>query len=311
MSSGNGGTATSMLMTQILGSWVSQCCCRRKRCWMPGRNESEARKAYRDPIADALKCVAAGSRHQFRSHGSVTKGDATLETFALDRGQLVALGGPRNTRLQVVQNLVPLWVAESKHWRMTTREYIYLLVTKDVEVAWHWHPLTSPRGGDPSTRPHSHIQLPEGTASEKARKAITRLHIPSGRVTVEQVVRYIIEECEVKPLHDDWDQMLSAGHDLHVEHRTWHSDTPTGLGWPSFSSPRRQPHYLRHAHAAALLRGGDSVLVAQKCLGHLSPTETLATFWPLVVESDEATRAAIEAVLRDFLNSPVGWGRDG
>ncbi len=200
---------------------------------MPGRKESEARKAYRDPIANALKCVADGSRHPFCPYGSVSKGDELLETFALDRGQLVSLGGPRGTRLQVVQNLMPLWVEDSKHWRMTTREYIYFLATKDVEIAWHWHPLTSPREGDPSVRPHAHVQLPEGTASAKARKAISKLHIPSGRVTVEQVVRYIIEECEVEPLHDDWDQILSAGHDLHVEHRTWHSDTPTKLADPS------------------------------------------------------------------------------
>ncbi len=62
-----------------------------------------------------------------------------------------------------------------------------------------------------------------------------------------------------------------------------------------------RPHDLRHAYAAALIRGGESVLVVQRRLGHASPTETLNTYGHLWQDSDESTRAAIEGTLGAFL----------
>lgn len=62
-----------------------------------------------------------------------------------------------------------------------------------------------------------------------------------------------------------------------------------------------RPHDLRHAYAAALIRGGESVLVVQRRLGHASPTETLNTYGHLWHDSDESTRAAIEGTLGAFL----------
>ncbi len=56
-------------------------------------------------------------------------------------------------------------------------------------------------------------------------------------------------------------------------------------------------HDLRHHFASALIAGGCSVKVVQKALGHSSATVTVDTyshFWP---DSDDLTRAAVQAAL--------------
>jgi integrase len=56
-------------------------------------------------------------------------------------------------------------------------------------------------------------------------------------------------------------------------------------------------HDLRHFYASLLIRHGESVKVVQDRLGHASPVETLETYSHLWPDSDDRTRAAVDAVL--------------
>jgi integrase len=56
-------------------------------------------------------------------------------------------------------------------------------------------------------------------------------------------------------------------------------------------------HALRHYYASLLIRHGESVKVVQARLGHASATETLDTYSHLWPDSEDLTRAAIDAVL--------------
>jgi integrase len=56
-------------------------------------------------------------------------------------------------------------------------------------------------------------------------------------------------------------------------------------------------HYLRHFYASLLIRHGESVKVVQARLGHASAAETLDTYSHLWPDSDDRTRAAVDAVL--------------
>lgn len=56
-------------------------------------------------------------------------------------------------------------------------------------------------------------------------------------------------------------------------------------------------HDLRHFYASLLIRHGESVKVVQARLGHASAAETLDTYSHLWPDSEDTTRAAIDAVL--------------
>ena len=56
-------------------------------------------------------------------------------------------------------------------------------------------------------------------------------------------------------------------------------------------------HELRHFYASLLIRHGESVKVVQERLGHASAAETLDTYSHLWPDSEDRTRAAIDAVL--------------
>ncbi len=56
-------------------------------------------------------------------------------------------------------------------------------------------------------------------------------------------------------------------------------------------------HALRHFYASLLIRHGESVKVVQTRLGHASAAETLDTYSHLWPDSEDRTRAAVDAVL--------------
>lgn len=56
-------------------------------------------------------------------------------------------------------------------------------------------------------------------------------------------------------------------------------------------------HHLRHFYASLLIRHGESVKVVQSRLGHASAAETLDTYSHLWTDSEDRTRAAVDAVL--------------
>ena len=56
-------------------------------------------------------------------------------------------------------------------------------------------------------------------------------------------------------------------------------------------------HDLRHFYASLLIRRGENVKVVQARLGHASAAETLDTYSHLWPDSDDRTRAAVDAVL--------------
>ncbi len=65
--------------------------------------------------------------------------------------------------------------------------------------------------------------------------------------------------------------------------------------------PGLRLHDLRHAYASALIAAGESVKVVQLRLGHSSATITLDVYGHLWPDSDDKTRAALDA----FLGAPA------
>lgn len=95
--------------------------------------------------------------------------------------------------------------------------YYYDLAIDDVEVQFHWHP------GDGLAGPHMHVRsLPEDPIR------LADLHIPTGRIALEHVVRFLIEEVGVVPIRENWREVLDAGERAFVDRASWR--TAPGLG---------------------------------------------------------------------------------
>lgn len=102
------------------------------------------------------------------------------------------------------QLLTPYFDDRGREYRCRTDKYTYSVFDdQQNEVAsWHWHPETY-------RSPHVHVREARG------------LHIPTGRVTFESVVRFLIEDLGVQEARQDWDSVLNDQEDRHLTWRTW------------------------------------------------------------------------------------------
>lgn len=97
-------------------------------------------------------------------------------------------------------------------WRVTTAAYEYYVYDSQCGelLGFHWQPGSTYRGPD---RPHLHVsaQLPIRTDAHGGARnqPLHRLHIPTRQVTLESVVRMLIDDFGVQPVRADWDRRLT------------------------------------------------------------------------------------------------------
>jgi len=98
--------------------------------------------------------------------------------------------------LDVRQQVRPVQV--KRQWRVSTASYSYRLTraADDTEIiAWQWHPS----GHSPILEPHLHVS--DGPLAKR--------HIPTGRVSIESVVRMLIRDLNAIPIKKSWEAILS------------------------------------------------------------------------------------------------------
>ncbi len=69
--------------------------------------------------------------------------------------------------------------------------------------------------------PHVHVgsALLRGSAHPLA-KGFSKLHIPTARLSIEEVIRFLITDLNVIPLREDWDAVLRAGQETFEQNRS-------------------------------------------------------------------------------------------
>lgn len=99
-------------------------------------------------------------------------------------------------------------------WRVTSKGYWYQLHERGGSeiVAFHWHP----DGRQQVPFPHLHVTGQGGSV-----KIDQKQHVPTGRVSLEAVVRFAIDELQVRPLRADWERILEAGIARFDAQRSW------------------------------------------------------------------------------------------
>lgn len=93
---------------------------------------------------------------------------------------------------------------------LTTLEYHYVYQRTDDDDSWIFRYEYQREPGDKYPYPLAHLHLnavPEGYPGPKP---FPRLHMPTGRVTIEAVVRHLLDEHAVPALSPNWREMLSA-----------------------------------------------------------------------------------------------------
>lgn len=90
-------------------------------------------------------------------------------------------------------------------------------------MLFHW----LPDGRCSTKRPHVHVGQ-----SQLSRDAVftRKQHIPTGRVSIEEVVLMLIEELNVVSLKGDYRAVLEEGHARFCKFRTWGSIPPSAPG---------------------------------------------------------------------------------
>jgi hypothetical protein len=100
-------------------------------------------------------------------------------------------------------------------WKVASDEYIYNVrsaADRDPAsqmIEWHWHPQVRPEC-------HAHVNgpLPGGFHLSGA-------HLPTGRVSFEQVLIFLLDELEIVSRQPEWRETLTSNHALHAAYRTW------------------------------------------------------------------------------------------
>lgn len=89
---------------------------------------------------------------------------------------------------------------EPVRWTVRTAGYRYEFQHADgpTLLAYHWHPV----GISPITTPHLHLAGTLGGID------LSKAHLPTGLVTLQDVLRFAIADLGVLPLRNDWSAVL-------------------------------------------------------------------------------------------------------
>jgi hypothetical protein len=132
----------------------------------------------------------------------------------LNNSDPVQLAGPSRLFLEVLQNYrVEEAPGERGPWKMATTTYIYALQDSEGKevISYHYHP------GAGVTFPHMHVRSNVQIGPRPLRK----YHLPTGRVSLEEVLRQALSELKVKPARPNWREVLDETQSKYEEYRTW------------------------------------------------------------------------------------------
>ncbi len=95
---------------------------------------------------------------------------------------------------------------------LRTIEYRYTLTPAGAkEPLLRWEYIRSPRRGSEWCR--HHLQGPVDLEIREHLVQLDDLHLPTGYVTFEDVIRFCIVDLDVPPLHQDWSAILAESYE--------------------------------------------------------------------------------------------------
>lgn len=166
---------------------------------------------YFEAIRSATSCIT-------REHV-----DLTLDTFAVDNtytvffhrpgSLLAATGGASGLFLDVVVTFEVLGTADRQRRherRIATRMYEYRILDyhRTELLVYHWQPGLRFAGPD---IPHIHLSaalMAQVDAISRLRIELDKLHLVTGQVSLQAVIRMLIAELKIAPRRPKWREIL-------------------------------------------------------------------------------------------------------
>ncbi len=174
---------------------------------LAGKTPHQAVRNCLEPLNVAVSCV---TRDVLVASGSDLN---KIESLILNKGLPSKLkSNPYLFLTAAMLYSVTKSEGERGPWKVSTAAYRYgIHDSQQVEIlSYHWHPQT--------TRQDPHLHLGSGS---KVMNFLRRTHLPTGRVSLEEVLRFLIEELKVKPLRQDWNEMLKSTQSQYEQFRSW------------------------------------------------------------------------------------------
>lgn len=193
----------------------------------PANTVHEARERYTEYLQRSLGCITKA----VWAVGPAVRGRPDLEwVLSLPNGGRpirVPLEAGGHLLLSASQRFV--LVDDRRYpgeYKTSTREYIYKVsegsqaASQQPVFEWHWHPSRGP------AYPHVHAHPP--VAAEIWGEDMGRRHLPSGRVSLEEVIEFLLVDLHAVPVADDWRERLDEALRAFRSWQTW----PGGLPIP-------------------------------------------------------------------------------
>lgn len=189
---------------------------------MPKANTPrQAVTRYLAPFRAALGCIQHGTLITTDARQPVSDQVYALivndgEPLELRRNPSIAFGGGQLFR--IVRDDT---IADGPH-RVHTVKYFYAFATDDGQeiLNFQWTPE---EGHLPGRKAFPHLHIGRGLLGGHAGvfpDTFHKLHVPTGRVSFESIIRFAIEELGVPHLRDDWRAVLDRGqHQFERERR--------------------------------------------------------------------------------------------
>lgn len=133
--------------------------------------------------------------------------NAVQIVIALNRGLPSPLDAPGPMALKVTQSLIAVNI-NRRIWDITTTGYAFTLLDRSEHeiCVYHWHP----EGNSHIKTPHLHIgRGATGNVTTFGPRGLNRVHFPTGKIDLADVLRLAITEFGVEPRRQDWEQVLT------------------------------------------------------------------------------------------------------
>jgi hypothetical protein len=149
-------------------------------------------------------------QHLVASTSYLVPGESHALTFTDPPVSLRAREGGPTGLLFDAEHRFEIVETETKLWRVTTRMYQYRLLDHDERelLVYHWQPGEDFQGPN---HPHVHVSaaLRAKTSATSDRSIdLDNKHLATGRVSLEAVIRMLIDEFDIEPQRDDWREIL-------------------------------------------------------------------------------------------------------
>lgn len=175
---------------------------------LPAKSRAQAVNRYKGFLQKSLSCVSHAVWHTAEAQRGgkgefvLLTREAPLSLHCPDR-EPIYLTATQNFHLEKDHRFTGEWKVKTDRYEYT----VSFSETLEPELlAWHWHP------GSKVDKPHLHARL--GGSLAKA-------HLPTGRVSFEEVLLCLIHDLGVKPVREDWVGVLGETEARFAEYRTW------------------------------------------------------------------------------------------